>query len=104
MNELNRKVFKTIFLILTVFIVLEILLYNIGIYRKEYENINRTLHFVEEKIEPKFEDIFSLLPEEDKVDNLMIMDQEVYTVILDNNEIYKIIKHNYEETDFNIEK
>ena len=104
MNELNRKVFKTIFLILTVFIVLGILLYNIGIYRKEYENINRTLHFVEEKIEPKFEDIFSLLPEEDKVDNLMIMDQEVYTVILDNNEIYKIIKHNYEETDFNIEK
>ena len=104
MNELNRKVFKTIFLILTIFTVLGILIYNTSIYRKEYENINRTLHFVEEKIEPKFEDIFSLVPEEEKVDNLMIMDQEVYTVILDDNEIYRIIKHNFEDTNFNIEK
>ena len=39
MKELNRKVFKTIFLILSLFIVTGIIIYNVSSYKKEYDNV-----------------------------------------------------------------
>ena len=38
MKELNRKVFKTIFLILSLFIITGTVIYNVQSYKREYDN------------------------------------------------------------------
>jgi len=102
MKELNRKVFITIFSIFSVFIILGITIYNIEGYKREYESVRRNLNFIEDKPTPKeFNNINN--PNKD-IDNMMIMDYEVYTVKLNNNEIDRIISHNNNNTsNFNIE-
>lgn len=98
MKQLNKKVFTTIFLILSIFIFLGITIYNTQIYKREYESIRRNLTFMEEKRMPReFNN-----PNKD-IDNMMIMDYEVYTVKLNNNEIERIISHNNNTSNFNIE-
>ena len=100
MKELNRKVFITIFSIFSVFIILGITIYNIEGYKREYESVRRNLNFIEDKPTPKeFNNINN--PNKD-IDNMMIMDYEVYTVKLNNNEIDRIISHNNNTSDFNI--
>ena len=49
MKELNRKVFKTLFLILSLFIVTGIVIYNVSSYKKEYDNVKRNLTFMEDR-------------------------------------------------------
>ena len=49
MKELNKKVFKTIFIILSIFIVSGIVVYNVQSYIKEYDNVKRNLNFIEER-------------------------------------------------------
>ena len=49
MKELNRKVFKTIFIILSIFIITGIVIYNVSSYKKEYDNVKRNLSFMEDK-------------------------------------------------------
>ena len=101
MKELNRKVFSTIFSIFSVFIILGITIYNIEGYKREYESVRRNLNFIEEKPTPKeFNNMNN--PNKD-IDNMMIMDYEVYTVKLNNNEIDRIISHNNNTSNFNIE-
>ena len=105
MKELNRKVFKTIFCILSLFIITGIIAYNVSSYKKEYESVKRTLNMVEErtKNEPRGFDNFTPEPKEKDFDNMMIMDYEVYTVKLDNNKIKKIVSHSNDTSDFDIE-
>jgi len=101
MKELNRKVFITIFSIFSVFIILGITIYNIEGYKREYESVRRNLNFIEDKPTPKeFNNINN--PNKD-IDNMMIMDYEVYTIKLNNNEIDRIISHNNNTSNFNIE-
>ena len=47
MKELNKKVFRTIFLILSLFIIFGIVIYNISVYRKEYNSVHRHLTFMD---------------------------------------------------------
>ncbi|MBQ3469037.1 MAG: HAMP domain-containing histidine kinase [Bacilli bacterium] len=97
MKELNRKVFKTIFLILSAFIILVTIIYNTEAYRKEYEGIHRNLDFIpqEKRVEPKeFQN--------NELDNMIIMDYEVYTVKIQNGKIERIISHNSNTSDFNV--
>ena len=102
MKELNRKVFKTIFLILSLFIVTGIVIYNVSSYKKEYDNVKRNLTFMEDRNNKKpegnppeprdfNEDIPDVIDRE--LDNMMIMDYEVYTVELSDKEIVEIINH-----------
>lgn len=98
MKQLNRKVFTTIFLILSIFIFLGITIYNTQIYKREYESIRRNLTFMEDKPTPRE---FNNLNKD--IDNMMIMDYEVYTVKLNNNEIERIISHNNNTSNFDIE-
>ena len=49
MIELNKKVFKTLFTILSIFIIVGVILYNANFYKKEYDNIKRNLTFIEER-------------------------------------------------------
>ena len=105
MKELNKKVFNTIFWILSIFIITGIFIYNLNIYRTEYNGINRLLNDIEDrsKIENKVFNPF--VPETDRnFENMMIMDYEVYTVSLDDNQIEKIIYHSNYTSKFNVEK
>ena len=105
MKELNRKVFKTIFLIISLFILFGITIYNVTAYKKEYNNVYRNLNFIESKNnfknnmpEPK-----GLLNQDNNdLDNMMIMDYEVYTIKLNNEKIERIINHSDNENYSNI--
>ena len=104
MKELNNKVSKTIFLILSLFVITIIVAYSLVVYKREYDGVKRNLTFTEEKetTKPK-NDIFNFADRER--DNMMIMDYEVYSVELnDNNEIEKIYIHSNTISDFDIEK
>ena len=94
MKELSNKVFKTIFILLSLFIVIGITIYNASSYVEEYEDVKRSLEFREVKnnnpLEPR---VF---------DNMLIMDYEVYTVVLNNNQIVSIISHSNNQSDFDI--
>ena len=106
MKELNKKVFKTIFLILSLFIITGIIIYNVESYKKEYDNIKRNLTFMEHKNKPEenpqmpreFNESIPN-PKDKELDSMMIMDYEVYSVKLYNNKIERIINHsNYSST------
>ena len=105
MKELNRKVFKTIFCILSLFIITGIVIYNVSSYKKEYESVKRTLKMVEERSKNEPREFNNFFPElkERNFDNMMIMDYEVYTIKLSNNKIEKIISHSNDTSDFDIE-
>ena len=106
MKKLNRKVFKTIFIILSLFIITGII-----VYKKEYDNVKRNLTFMVERNTSKPEGnppepkVFNeSIPEKDKeLDNMMIMDYDVYSVILNNNEIEWIINHSKNTSNFDID-
>ena len=104
MKELNNKVSKTIFLILSLFVITIIVAYSLVVYKREYDGVKRNLTFTEEKVTTKPKnDIFNFADREK--DNMMIMDYEVYSVELnDNNEIEKIYIHSNTISDFDIEK
>ena len=106
MKELNRKVFRTIFFILSLFIITGITTYNVSSYKKEYESVKRTLKMVYDrgKKEPKSLNNFPPKLKERNMDNMMIMDYEVYTVRIENGRIEKTIHHSEENSDFDIEK
>lgn len=101
MKELNKKVFKTIFLILSLFLLVGVVSYNISSYTKEYNGVRRNLNFMDMRNE--FNN-FNPKPEDRDLDNMMIMDYEVYTVELDDNEIEKIISHSSSVSNFEVEK
>lgn len=111
MKELNRKVFKTLFIILSVFIITGIIVYNVSSYKKEYDNVKRNLTFMLERNTSKSEGnppepkVFNeSIPEKAKeLDNMMIMDYDVYSVKLNNNEIERIINHSKNTSNFDID-
>ena len=112
MKELNRKVFKTIFLILSLFIVTGIVIYNISSYKKEYDNVKRNLTFMEDRNtskpegnppEPRESNNDMPEPKDRELDNMMIMDYEIYSVKINNEKIERIINHSNNTSNFDVE-
>ena len=107
MKELNRKVFKTIFLILSLFIIAGIAIYNVSSYKKEYNNLKRILTFMEDRNNsmPNPKEFNKNMPEPKnrELDNMMIMDYEVYSVKINNNVIERIINHSNDTSNFDVE-
>ncbi len=103
MKELNKKVFKTIFIILSMFIIIGILIFNVSTYKKEYNSIKRTLTIMEDRDSHRPDDKIPN-PSDRELDNMMIMDHEVYTIILNNNQIERIINHSGSISNFNVKK
>ena len=95
MERLNKQVFITIFTILSSFILVGFIMYNVSSYKKEYDSIKKSLNYRESFGFNKFP-----FMEEDKVDNVMILDHEVYTVYLNNNGIERIIGHYSQDSSF----
>ena len=99
MKELNKKVFKTIFILLSLFIIIGVIIYNASSYKNEYDNVKRNITFMEDKNHKPDE----VPPEPKEFDNMMIMDYEVYTIKLNNDEIDEIISHSNTSSNFNVE-
>lgn len=101
MKRLNRKTFLTIFLLISSFLSLGIIIYNVQNYKREYENVKRNLNSINRMMpEDKANDFDDHKPKE--FDNMIIMDYEVYTVYLGNNEIDRIISHSNSTSSFDI--
>lgn len=96
MKELNKKVFKTIFIILSLFILIGIGIYNISSYTKEYDSVKKSLTFMNSRPE-------DIPPEAKELDNTKIIDYEVYSVKLHNKEIEKIFNHSNNNSTFDVE-
>ena len=89
MKRLNKKTFFTIFLLISSFLIIGITIYNYQIYKREYESVRRNLNNIDRMIPNKIEDNHK--PRD--IDNMIIMDYEVYTVYLNNNKIDRINKN-----------
>jgi len=108
MKELNKKVFKTIFILLSAFIIIIVTTYNISLYKKEYDNVKRNITFMDNNInnppEPKELNDNIINSKDKELDNMMIMDYKVYTIKLNGNAIDKIINHSNDTSSFDIKK
>ena len=99
MKRLNKKTFFTIFLLISSFLIIGITIYNYQIYKREYESVRRNLNSIDRMIpDNKMDD--SHKPK--NIDNMIIMDYEVYTVYLSNNKIDRIISHSNNNSDFDV--
>ena len=96
MKKLYRKVLLSIFSILSIFSTFILFVYNIQTYKKEYDNIVKGLSFRDNRPIPN---AFN----NNDIDNMMIMDYEVYTVKIRNNSIERIIGHSSSVTNFDVE-
>ena len=102
MEKLEKKTFYTIFSIISLFIIVSIIVFNVQSYRKEYNGIKTNLtrmnmmvggHPNRKPINQNFDDL----------NNKIIMDYDFYTFILDrNNNIMHKISHNENGLDKNI--
>ena len=113
MKELRQKTILTIFAILTVILVTLLVVLNVNGYRREYISIERGLRIFDDNIDPARPDPGAKIkpgpgaqmkagPRE--FDNMMIMDNEVYTVKLDaDGGIADIYSHGNTSDDFDIE-
>ena len=106
MKKLERKIFLTIFGILTFFLIVSIVLINIVSYRREYESVRQNLNIVDERgnwIRPGMmppEPFEGEAPEDLDIENMMFVDNEVYTVDLENAIIIQIFGHGNESGEF----
>lgn len=118
MKKLSRKVFLSIFLLISLFLIVGVVVYNFQTYEKEYNDIYNSLNFIDEFNKPvpntnrfnnsnrQSENIQNdsiTRPYQKDLDNMMIMDYEVYTVRIKDGSIYRIIGHSDFATDFDVE-
>lgn len=90
MKELNRKIFITIFTLLSFFSFSVFFAINFNSYHREYEGIKRTLSFNDMNINDR-------MPE-----SMMIFDYNVYTIRIKNNSIGSITSHGFESTNLDL--
>ena len=102
MNKLTKKVFYTIFLILTITSLSYIITYNTGKYIEQYKSINNSLNIVSnnknEKLPLDKPSEVKAPPEKKEPiqldENIKFMDSTIYTILIDeNNSIKEIINH-----------
>ena len=125
MKELSRKVFLLIFGILILVLLVSVIFINVQSYRREYESIRRSLdimndrggRFIPDKKpdtspegepldESESEQFDEMNGENDQetFENMMIMDQDVYTVDVRDGNVVRVLKHGNEDKDFDASK
>ena len=111
MKKLERKVFLTIFVILTFFLIVSLVLINVVSYRREYESIRQNLNMIDERgnwarpgmlpfegFGGMFEGPSDMFEGEEKPENrgeenMMFGENEVYIVDLENEFILQMFDH-----------
>lgn len=104
MKELNKKTFITIFSLLSLFIIFSLVAINVQNYKREYESVKRNLNIINIERENHSNVEMDNKHKPQELDNMMIMDYEVYTVTIKNREIDKIYSHGNESKGFEIKK
>ena len=112
MKELRKKTVLTIFFILSAILITALSVLNLNSYRREYLSIEHGLSIFDNKggfrdgpPGPKGTNNGEMKPIPRDLDNMMIMDNEVYTVKLDKDgNITDIYSHGNTSDDFDIEK
>ena len=89
MNKLKNKVFFTIFIILNIFSLSILIVYNVGKYNDEYMRINRQLRN-DFRIQNR-----NFINNDNNV--MRFMDADIYTVLYSNTDIIAIISHTTED-------
>lgn len=110
MNKLREKTFYTVFTIISLFIIIVFLFFNIQSYKREYNGIENNLtrigSLLDNKGMPngkKKKNDNNLV--NDNINNRIIMDYKFYTILLDsNNNIIDKISHSESTIDKNIIK
>ena len=94
MDNLKKKTFFTIFIIISLFAIFFATFFNIQIYHREYTgiltNLTRMKNLTNQRHEPFDKEI---KPLNDDIRNRKVMDYEVYTFILNKNKIIDKISH-----------
>ena len=111
MKKLERKVFLTIFVILTFFLIVSLVLINVVSYRREYESIRQNLNMIDERgnwarpgmlpfegFGGMFEGPSDMFEGEEKPENrgeenMMFGENEIYIVDLENEFILQMFDH-----------
>ena len=96
MEDLKKKTFLTIFIIISSFAIFFAAFYNFQIYHREYTGILNNLTRMKDLTIQRHEPLDrEMKPINDELRNRKVMDYEVYTFILnENNEIIDQISHN----------
>ncbi len=89
MNRQNKKTFLILYILLSIFFISVLLVFNIINYEIEKNNISKNLDYLQANNE---------------LENISFLDSDIYTVVLENNEISKIYTHGHEDAKFNVEK
>ncbi len=99
MKELSKKVFLLTFGIMLSVLIISFCFLNIQSYRREYESIKRSLNMMDDRGKEK-----GPLggPEQKRPEDMVFMDQEVYTVEISDGSITNIINHGNESEDFDV--
>ncbi|MGN0993220.1 MAG: sensor histidine kinase [Bacilli bacterium] len=101
MRKLKSKTFYTIFGIISLFLVIVLVFYNVQNYKKEYDSIKNNLIRMNDvfnekrlkKVKPK-----DKIDSKNSLNNRIVMDYEVYTVMFDDSyNIIEIINHSDKE-------
>ena len=127
MKELNKKVFLTIYAILTVFLLISLIILNVQYYKREYENVSRNLNiFYDRGMFFRPSDGMDERPDDEQngsseenpmngpgeapddgngqeppdIENMMIIDYEVYTALIVDGEVDKIFANGNVSSDF----
>ncbi|MBE5906655.1 MAG: HAMP domain-containing histidine kinase [Lachnospiraceae bacterium] len=100
MKELSRKVFLTIFGILSAFLLISLVSVNVQSYQREYEAVMQNLHFMDDSEIEKA----PAGQEPPELENMRILDYDVYTVEIADETISKTIHHGTESSDFDSTK
>ena len=110
MNELRKKTYLTIFIMLNIILIASLLIVNVRSYIRESENIERNLNILENRggfrgrgnnSGPEGQDSMAERKMKPKdLENMMVMDYELYTVELLDGEVFKVFNHGNESDDF----
>ncbi|MBR6403859.1 MAG: HAMP domain-containing histidine kinase [Eubacterium sp.] len=112
MKELSRKVFLTVFGILSFFLIVSLFIVNVSSYRREYDGVKRNLEMdimegpgrFKRPDQPDHDPDKEKGPDFDEIDNVWIMDYEVYVVHLySDGTVLKIDNLGNEDSDFDVD-
>lgn len=102
MEKLRDKTFYTIFLIISSFFLISVLIVNFQSYQEEYSNIESNLRKINNLLKPLGKVIDRDMPSSD-LGNRIVLDYDIYTILLDkNNNIIDTVSHTENGFDDNI--
>lgn len=107
MKKLRFKTFYTIFGIISLFLLIVVVFFNVQDYKKEYDSIEKTLArmngFSDDK-SFKRDKPDDMKGNKDELDNKVVMDYDVYSIMFDDSyNIIEIINHSEKELNSDIE-